>query len=597
MEQKGSIIQNKTDVTSSKVVKIWLGVEVILTLVSVILIQFLPKTAVILFLTVTLAIILTACAGTFLYLRYQKNPEVKQKSKYTSDKVRLQGKLTKLKSDLERTEKSLTENKTNEVKEIENSLHKIHMEFVKSGLRAAKIDSANIPGVGPKLKEKLKANRIYSAADIGAHIQNLEGFGKGKVQALMDWKDSILVQLEKAKPKNLPDAQLAEIHQKYIRQHDNLIKARESFQSELTEQGLELEAINRQLRRYEGISFFNYLKSGLFTDTKNKFLLRYGGIALMIFLGLGALIQSGFWVAAGGAVAIAKIPTSTPTPQPTFTPTYTLTPLPTSTPSITPSLTVTNTPTVTLTPTEDLSYFTIYECLPKNTTVQKGRVVEVVDGDTIHVRLDDGATYSVRYIGIDSPENGMPFYTESKTENFRLVSNKDVILIKDVSETDSFDRLLRYVIADGVFVNHELVQKGYATAEDYPPDISCSITLSSAQAITRSSQIGIWLPTQTLEPFGPNVVIVAVNKSAEYVDIKNIGNVEVVLTGWRLLSEKGNQSCSLSGVLSVGAILRIWAQTGDGTGYNCGFGNNIWNNSEPDPAVLFNAQGNEVSRW
>jgi hypothetical protein len=31
-------------------------------------------------------------------------------------------------------------------------------------------------------------------------------------------------------------------------------------------------------------------------------------------------------------------------------------------------------------------------------------------------------------------------------------------------------------------------------------------------------------------------------------------------------------------------------------GFNCGFGRNVWNNSERDPAVLFDASGVEVSR-
>jgi len=43
-------------------------------------------------------------------------------------------------------------------------------------------------------------------------------------------------------------------------------------------------------------------------------------------------------------------------------------------------------------------------CIPNNTP-QTGKVVDVVDGDTIKVLLDqDGQTYTVRYIGMDTPE-------------------------------------------------------------------------------------------------------------------------------------------------------------------------------------------------
>lgn len=102
-------------------------------------------------------------------------------------------------------------------------------------------------------------------------------------------------------------------------------------------------------------------------------------------------------------------------------------------------------------------------------------------------------------------------------------------------------------------------------------------------------------PTATPAPIGPRVVIVAKNKVAEFVDIQNSGDQPQDLNGWRLVSEKGNQACALAGVLQPGQTLRIYAMTGS-DGYSCGFDNNIWNNSEPDPAVLYNAQGVEVSR-
>jgi len=140
------------------------------------------------------------------------------------------------------------------------------------------------------------------------------------------------------------------------------------------------------------------------------------------------------------------------------------------------------------------------------------------------------------------------------------------------------------------------VKSGYAEAEDYPPDIACSETLAEAQMVTRNSGLGIWLPTQTLAPAGSQVVIAAVNKQSEYVDIQNLGNSVVDLAGWVLVSEKGNQSCNLAGVINAGEILRIWAANSEGGGFNCGFGTTIWNNSEPDPAVLYNAQGEVVSR-
>ena len=93
-------------------------------------------------------------------------------------------------------------------------------------------------------------------------------------------------------------------------------------------------------------------------------------------------------------------------------------------------------------------------------------------------------------------------------------------------------------------------------------------------------------------------MIVAVDKRAEVVTIKNVGDAPQDLSGWVLVSERGNQRCALGGVLQPGQSLQIWAlsEDADKGGYNCGFGTNIWNNSKPDPAVLLDAQGQEVSR-
>jgi len=52
----------------------------------------------------------------------------------------------------------------------------------------------------------------------------------------------------------------------------------------------------------------------------------------------------------------------------------------------------------------------------------------------------------------------------------------------------------------------------------------------------------------------------------------------------------------LNGVLQPGEVLRVWARRGD-TGLNCGYDFNIWNDERADPAVLYDPQGKEISRY
>ena len=127
----------------------------------------------------------------------------------------------------------------------------------------------------------------------------------------------------------------------------------------------------------------------------------------------------------------------------------------------------------------------------------RATVTRVVDGDTIHV-LIAGRDQTVRYIGIDTPETVDPrrsvqcFGKEASAFNATLVSGKEVELEKDVSETDQFGRLLRYVYVDGVMVNEELVRRGYAHASSYPPDVRYQDRFRSLEAEARAAGIGLW---------------------------------------------------------------------------------------------------------
>ncbi len=121
-------------------------------------------------------------------------------------------------------------------------------------------------------------------------------------------------------------------------------------------------------------------------------------------------------------------------------------------------------------------------------------VVRVVDGDTLE--LSGGR--KLRYIGIDTPETMDPrrpiqcFGVEAKNENARLVEGKTVVLEKDISETDRYARLLRYVYVDGVMVNDTLVRQGFAYASSYPPDIKYQQRLQEAEQEAQENNRGLW---------------------------------------------------------------------------------------------------------
>jgi micrococcal nuclease len=123
-------------------------------------------------------------------------------------------------------------------------------------------------------------------------------------------------------------------------------------------------------------------------------------------------------------------------------------------------------------------------CEPSDTAM----VTKVIDGDTIVIE----GGYHVRYIGIDAPESDEFYYLEAKQINEGLVEGKKVRLERDISDKDSYGRLLRYVYIDDDFVNAEIVRQGCAWAIAYPPDVKYQVYLEAMEKEARQSKRGVW---------------------------------------------------------------------------------------------------------
>ncbi|MFQ5826307.1 MAG: thermonuclease family protein [Dehalococcoidia bacterium] len=121
-------------------------------------------------------------------------------------------------------------------------------------------------------------------------------------------------------------------------------------------------------------------------------------------------------------------------------------------------------------------------------------MVRVIDGDTIEI--DNGEL--VRYLGIDTPETVHPekpvecYGPEASERNRALVEGKVVTLLRDGSDRDQYGRLLRYVFAEGTFVNGDLVWGGYAFARSYGDSPRLYQTLVQLERSAREELRGLW---------------------------------------------------------------------------------------------------------
>lgn len=150
----------------------------------------------------------------------------------------------------------------------------------------------------------------------------------------------------------------------------------------------------------------------------------------------------------------------------------------------------------------DTSTSTTFTTAPPAALVANATVDFVVDGDTIDVVID-GVEERVRLTGIDTPEEarrdtGAPaecFAGEATafTESL-LPAGTPVRLERDVVGRDDFGRILAYVYRadDGLFVNREIVRRGYAQPLTIPPNVTYSDLMVDAARDAERDDIGLW---------------------------------------------------------------------------------------------------------
>jgi micrococcal nuclease len=128
-----------------------------------------------------------------------------------------------------------------------------------------------------------------------------------------------------------------------------------------------------------------------------------------------------------------------------------------------------------------------------------GKVIRVVDGDTIHVMVA-GRDETVRYIGVDTPESVKPgtpvecFAKRASAFNHQLVEGERVRLVRDAEARDRYGRLLAYVyrVRDRRFINAALVRKGYAVPLTIPPNVAHAKQFRKLASAARRAGRGLW---------------------------------------------------------------------------------------------------------
>lgn len=96
-----------------------------------------------------------------------------------------------------------------------------------------------------------------------------------------------------------------------------------------------------------------------------------------------------------------------------------------------------------------------------------GKVVSVLDGNTIEIAADDNETYKLILLGIDCPEVNQEFGDKAKSFTEQLLINKKVEV--EWAGKDRWGNRLAVVLLNGMDLRHEILKEGLAwTAERNP---------------------------------------------------------------------------------------------------------------------------------
>ncbi len=116
----------------------------------------------------------------------------------------------------------------------------------------------------------------------------------------------------------------------------------------------------------------------------------------------------------------------------------------------------------------------------------------VVDGDTFIADVD-GVVETIRLIGVDAPELGSCYATQSAELLANLTFRDDLWIAVGDEARDPYGRLLAYVFhEDGTFVNLEMAKAGAAEAMAISPNIEYSHLIGTARDEAAIAKRGGW---------------------------------------------------------------------------------------------------------
>jgi micrococcal nuclease len=124
-----------------------------------------------------------------------------------------------------------------------------------------------------------------------------------------------------------------------------------------------------------------------------------------------------------------------------------------------------------------------------------GKVVTVIDGNTLEIYANDNETYKILLYGIDSPELSQEYGEKAKKSLEKLILDKSVSI--EIQGKDRWGNRLGIVLVDGEDPREKLLEEGLAwTAERNPVE---QFELIRVKAQEKGK--GLWKETDPTPPW------------------------------------------------------------------------------------------------
>lgn len=189
-------------------------------------------------------------------------------------------------------------------------------------------------------------------------------------------------------------------------------------------------------------------------------------------------------------------------------------------------------------------------------------VVRVIDGDTVEAEINN-SVYSIRLLGINTPEKNKDYYDEAK-DFLRQIENKSVEILRDSEDSDKYDRKLRYVFYENRIMNVEILEKGLGTS--FMVDgLKYKDKLINAEEFAKNNKIKLWGKSNNV--CADCIKLAKLDYQEEFFILENICNFDCNLQGW-IVKDDANHFFKLNNLNSntnekYDSKTSVWNDAGD----------------------------------